>query len=920
LTRGRGRGRGPTPQQQIISGHGTGNIGGIHFHGSVSFQDETSDPARYAEGYSNLLRRQEDEVARRVSGALATTTPIKSSLVRVWEEWANSPDWYESVVTHSTRVAESIDSEWPGSHVVRTWHASVVRERRTYAFTRQNVPAVDLRSIVAVAQRSQLDEQQSAALRERHSIIAQSCRWLLSQFDEPAFGSAISLAGRFGSGRSQLLTDLAQSATSDGSVALMLSLRPGEGVGNAIRRYVAEATGIGVQRFQDLARFLESAPPQAKVHVLVDDLDIWARSQPGSIEEMQSLIDLSTECGRVRWTFTAEPSQLDAVSGSDPYFWVHHGAVPSSLKDAAQKALYRTTGWLDVDEANRGQLIGFEILRAHSQTELSDINTVAADPETFSHEFLHLIHPLAAWLRLESQDEAALEGRGRQPLTDVNSVAFVRNYWKWVARRICSEESGRRDLERAMRALGTAWTETPGEHITLPAADADKYGSALAKLAVGGLIQTAWIGDAELEDQELRVDATLPAVLGHRIARLIQADTETGSGAGTTRLEQWWPIAGQGLGLAESMCQFSLMLDPPSQVGGGLWKKWTDDRRSPKAPLLMAATASGIEAEELAIAYLGVTRNRQQTKRELFVLMRFVARAGVPGWGADLRIEALKPQARAIVECGLEAYLNLTLTILLEAQHLVTEANYLRVCRALDGFATPEMRELAADLMVRAGARIYADDETVWLRTVMKYCKKHGPRPSASKPSGRSREGTGRRGGPRRELHQPPQPPFSAAESFAASLSTAVSRYVAETRGADGVRVLAGLGWWTASDEHVHPSLADHMRQKLTTEYGSTLHPRGVETAKVDEYAAVVRDLLSGHLLRGHREAGRIAYYLLKHSVPTYGREDVVIHERLRPVLRGLPRNQRLMSSLGTEVRTLLRANGIAAGRDTRRR
>lgn len=903
------------PRPEIdISGHGTVNIGGVHFHDSITIHaEETADPGRYITGYAHLLRRQQDVVARHLAGPLATPIAIESSLVRTWQDWCNSPDWYESVVHHGARLTSALDVKWRQTQAIRSWHEDTRAGRRTFAFIQQSLSRLELEPTLGLIQRHMVVEKSSAE-RERYGNGLQSCKWLLEQSGKPAFATLLNLAGHFGSGRSRLLADMSQCATAEGSLAFLLSPRPGETVGSAVYRYVAECTGISVRRFEDLRRFLETAPTQAKIHILVDDIDLWARAQPTVVDELQSLIDASTECGRVRWVFTADSNGLDAVSGSDPFFWVRHGSTPSTPSDSPQPALNRTTGWLDVDAANRAQRIGFEILRSRSAEDVADIDAVINDTDAFGHEFMHLVNPLAAWVRLESHEKAGYDGRLRQPLTDVNSIPFVREYWTWVTGRISRNDEGRQaSLERAMRALASSQIFQPGDHVAIDASLAAQHEAALADLVSGGLIQTTWVGDPELDDQALRVDPTFPALLGLRIARLTLADTGTGADDAVS-LSQWWPLAEQGLGLAESTCQFALTLSPPTEAGKdrALWKTWTTHQESPKAPLLMAATTCGADAEGVAIEYVSRPRYLPRTKREFFVLTRFAARAQLTDWSADRRIEALKRHAEAICSNGLEAYLHLTLTTLLESEHLLNMANYLDVCQSLDGFPSEQVRELTADLMVRAGARIYADDATAWIHTVLRYCKKQTHSLPRGNPPGRPRRVKGQ--DRRRPQGETEQPPFDAKSSFAVAFTSAVSKHIVATRGSDGLRMLAEIGWWTAADGYVYPALADHMRRNLTTEYGSTVHFLEGQHDRLDEYEAVVRDLLDGRLLGPHPEAGRIAYYLLKHSVPTYGRPDVMIPAQLRPLLRIIQRDPKLIHRLGPEVHLLLRRNGIGRG------
>lgn len=846
-------------------------------------------------------------VAHQLAGPLSTPTSIESSLLGTWEQWHSSPDWYESVIEHSTRLVRAIDLTWRESQAIEQWHDETRAGRRTFSHLRQRLLSLDLESILGLLQR-RLATEEGASERDRFGTGLRSCAWLLEQAKSPRFATSLNIAGPFGSGRSRLLVDVAQRALAEGSLALLLTPKAGESVGGAIQRFVAEGAGIGISRFDELTKFLDGQPTQTKIHILLDDAHDWSKS---GADDLQALIEASTESERVRWVIAADSSGLDSLSGRDPFFWVRHGHVPETSPGFPQPALNRTTGWLDLEAANREQLIGFEILRSHSTGDDAEIETLVADPDAFDHEFTHLANPLGAWIRLHEHERAVSNGEAGQPLLDVNSIPFVRSYWTWVKRLVSNNDVTRQAaLERAMRALADSQVDQPGDHVVIEAVVAAQHEAALADLTSGGIVRSSWVGDPELGDQALRIDPTFPALFGLRVARLVLAHDKHGADEAAP-LSPWWPLAEQGLGVAESTCQFALTLNSPAEDGAppALWKAWAAQQASPKSPMLMAALTCGAEAEGVAVDCVARARYRPTKKRELFVLTRFAAKARLTEWSADARIQALKPHADSIRRSGLEPYLHLALTSILESEQLVNEANYLKVCHSLDDFPGEQIRELAANLLVQAGARIYADDDTAWIHTILRYCKKQPPGGTEKHGRGRARHSTNR--GARRVPRQAEAAPFDAKHSFAAALTTAVSKHFVVTRGTDGLRLLAKVGWWTAADNYVHPALADHMRQKLTTEYGSTVHNHRGRSDRLDEYELVIRDLLNGSLLGGHREAGRIAYYLLKHSVPTYGRADVEIPAQLRPLLRTIQRDSRLTGRLAPEVHTLLRANGL---------
>ncbi len=886
-----------------------------------------ADADRYVSGYASLIRRQEDRVARQFTAALARPTSVHSSLGDAWRLWNSSPDWYDAVMQHTKNVCDALDPAWEQTHEIRSWRNEIRATRRIFPFVHRGLSGLPLRKILGPLHK-QLALEEEPRKQKRYSAGWQSCRWLIEQSDRPGFASSLNLAGRFGSGRSHILADISQLASAEGSLALLLTPVPGESVWGALHRHVAEGTGLPVQRFKDLARFIAAGPEGSKIYILLDDLDLWARAEPTIVKELQGLIDESTEWPRIRWICSADSSSLDAVTSRDSFYWVRNGYTPRSTRKSPSPALDRTTGWLDVDEANRAQSIGLQILRSRAVADAGDIDALFTDPAAFNHEFTHLVSPLAAWVRLESREQATSDNDLRQPLTDVNSIPFVKAYWTWVTHSIAGTDTNRIDaLERAMRALAQAQIDQPGNHVLMDVSVAAQHKGGIADLKAGGLITTTKVGDPEVGEPLVRIDPVFPALWGWRTARMALPEDGNGSNS-AAKFAPWWPLADEGLGLAEATCQFALTLKAPNEDGetsSSFWPSWIDDRRSPTTPLLMAATTCGAEAEDLAINHIIRARYRPQKKRELFILTRFAARASLADWTADRRIATLKPHVDKIQSEGLETYLHLMLTTLLESDQLVTEANYLEVCQSLDGYHGEQIRELAAELLVRAGRRIYADDEAAWIRTILRYCKKQPPRDAAPNQGPvQHRRGPSPQGTDRRHTSAPkPAAAFDVKSSFAAALTSAVTRSIIAKTGSDGCRMLARMGWWTAIDSHVHAGLADHMRQKLTTEFGTTIHYRGVAQRQMNEYEAVVREVLNGQLLENHPEGGIIAYYLLKHSVPTYGETDVKIPEQLRPLLGSIARDPKLMHRLvkrvgNEEVYRLLQANGVGRRRQHR--
>lgn len=912
MRRGKPTGSQPAAPLQAITGNGTGNIGGIHFHAPVTIgATGKPTPAQFSAGYYDLIEAQKRQTARHLLATYGRPVFVESELIGVWKAWKNQRDWLSLATRRARSVLAALE---PGDHnadKLENWCARMQAIHTTYSVLHQELsqlPLVDIKANLVRMYHAEAADGASVNLRDALT----SCESLIGQVADPCFMNTLNIAGQFGSGRSRLLVRMAELDAEEERVVIRVGPGQDESVGTAIARQVFEGSAIKVERFEDLSRFLGQTPQRAFT-IMVDDLDVWARHNPDVVDELQWLIDESSAVPGLRWVCCADVNNLDAASSDDSFFWRRHGYLPSLTNGELAPALDRTTGWIDLDSANMSQQLSLEILRKAATHGAPELDALAEDPEMFAHELKHLSSPLAVWIRLETYQEHEGPLSPRRDLTDVNSPEFVRAYWVWVKRRLSKGRKNQAaDLESLMRELSATYAQRPGESLVVDQEFASKHEDGLAALREGSLITLSKWGDAEVEEPTSRITPNFPALWGLRIARWLGGDgSESLEYRPSSNLTAWWASAVRGSGVAEAVCQFSLVLSPPTQDDESIWSVWSTDRSSPKAPLLLAALMVGTDsAERWAITCASRARYKPGGRREQFILMRFIAGAGSESWSVANRLISLAPHSAAILTNGLEAYLHRALTVLLENDSLITEGNYLRVLHALDGFSGERVNKLAADLMVRAGHRLYSGEDELWLRTILKFCRKAHPR--RIEQGARNQERTG----PAKGRRMPPPAPrveWVVEGSFAGALTSAAIGHVISSSGADGTRRLAQLGWWTGEDEGIDQHLAGHMRATLTTAYGSSIHSHGTPQEDLDQYARVIRDLLDGRLLRGHRQSKRIAYFLVKHSVPTHGKSDVEVPFQLRPFLVTLSRDRALITSLGEDAMRLLRRNGITA-------
>ena len=146
-------------------------------------------------------------------------------------------------------------------------------------------------------------------------------------------------------------------------------------------------------------------------------------------------------------------------------------------------------------------------------------------------------------------------------------------------------------------------------------------------------------------------------------------------------------------------------------------------------------------------------------------------------------------------------------------------------------------------------------------------------------------------------------------------IDSLLDRLVNRWHAAETVRMLARFGWWTARRQQIDGHIAFHMSQQLNLAFGRTVHRTGPDEA----YVGVVEDLLKGTLLAHahYQERFLIVMYLVKHSVPTYGRWYLEVDRslaRYRPARSALrPSSREIVDGLRPNRAAIVRSDSPAA-------
>ena len=679
------------------------------------------------------------------------------------------------------------------------------------------------------AQRDAPEEDDPADDRALGRTLAR-VRYLKAQAKNPTFEAAMGLVGGYGSGRSALLTHIGEQLSADGKYFVLLDLRDAASVELALLGQAARLFGGTFAAIEDLERFL-STDGDRVLHVLLDDFDVAGDLRPQLVPELAGLIDHATATRRLVFAVAFDESNTDKVLlANDPYFWTRYGYLPGRPHDQPGKD-QPGTGWWDLGRRNLEEHLGLRIIAAANPAELPDVEQMTVDSETFATETTALANPLAAWLRIGTHEQTEPE---TTPATDVNQTEFVAAYWRRLKTLRPATSRATETIDASVtdlaRALGEPMVKKLAvDDLVLPKAHG---GIGLTQddlsllISAGLLVRQA--GDVEV-GQSATLEPRFAPLWGFRIARplLFDADVEDGWPTFEKKLRGWQDRARAGESLGEAVCQFTLALLESNghRSSASVWRDWAGGNRTPKAPLLLAVVGASPGTQQVVIDQIEAKRYRPRSKREMFLLLRFVARCQLMDWPGDERLVLLKPSYGRVAEHGLPNYLTVVLSRVLTTPGLVGEENYVRTLEALVGVGAADAADVAADLAVRCGRRIFGNELETWLVFLLRLCRRVAPAPRSPKDE-RSQTRWERQ--PKSRQHATTRPKSEPeTDAFLAALLKRTAEEIASTDPAESYRVAATVGWCSAWDRGVADATARNHAQRTERGNRCSLPPAG---------------------------------------------------------------------------------------------
>ena len=312
-----------------------------------------------------------------------------------------------------------------------------------------------------------------------------------------------------------------------------------------ILKGVRESSSINWATLQDFSDYLEFIEDLQGGHrqpirlvVVLDDLQSWMAARSDFKQELMSFIRDNSRLHSVYWLLALQDTDYDTVVHNSRGFWEKYSLLGQELDTMStdgQRDYPRSLtgqpphvgGWLMLDEMNRTEATGLQILRRNLGEEANGKELAAELLDSDDPTARYLTNPFIAWVLLELRDAVALE-----TLVTLHFIEFIVHYWERRVSGLDHAPLSRTQLDQSIYLISAALVEL---------ADLTPRFAALVEY----MAEAAAIRKSSLQEHDLADSAILVLERASLLKRITSADPESLSWVDERvqiRFEAFWEL------------------------------------------------------------------------------------------------------------------------------------------------------------------------------------------------------------------------------------------------------------------------------------------------------------------------------------------------------------------------------------------
>lgn len=370
-----------------------------------------------------------------------------SPLDGIWKHFLTVQPWHEELAELCTR-AEHQAEQVSGFDSLAAGFAGI-DWTTSYESIAEQLAGLGLQNAidrVANAEHSLRAKSRRLLNEERYKLdqLANLRRALVAvryQLRRP-YSRCLLVLGRLGAGKTHFVRR-ALSPLDDVSTPLLLPLaraRRGANVEETVLSHIAEASGRGWKTLETFSIFVDAACPGGRLFVIVDDAHLWAVGDGGA--GLTQLVRQTSRLHNISWLITADFNFYERLR-HDVTLWRQYSIVGASGEGVGVEEtgleieLPVVDGWIDLYQLDLDQRVGDQLLRTYwgqDSTTLLDLSA-ALQPRSASARYLAL--PFTAWMVIGKQLRA-------DAVVSLNFIEFVELFWssRFMRAQVVQPEAG----------------------------------------------------------------------------------------------------------------------------------------------------------------------------------------------------------------------------------------------------------------------------------------------------------------------------------------------------------------------------------------------------------------------------------------------------------------------------------------------
>lgn len=669
-------------------------------------------------------------------------------------------------------------------------------------------------------------------------------RRLRLEASRPSYQLALLLVGTWGSGKSETVRSVIQSALDRGFAIVSLDARDGDlAPSDALVTAFRSSLSSQIGNLDEALLWLDQE--DVSCCVIIDDLETLCMRDGWEPAALAKIMARCSSSARLRWVLAAEECLVPALlQGQLGNHWRTYAVQPKGDSLALDYA-----GWIDLDTANALRALGLQILRRQGPSRwAAELDAIPWRLDMFAQEARAINNPLKAKASIEATPNA-----DAAPILLTNDRAVQLFLWELASQRIAEGNSEVFNLSVAAvtRLLATRPFTFAGASVVAEIRrDAEPPEGAtvvqqLNQMAAIGLLTQSRMHTPTTAVSEARFQPRWLAFWADRVAReLTRADS------GQDPLEAMAEWATADATAFESAVATSLALLMVEELGAdGVDVLWNHSAVS-RGVLINAALQLPPAAQSRIGAQL-MGRDRKLPFDSTFGLMRFLAQSEHLDGSGEQLAQCLSPHFTSVGRQGLGDYLRFT-------------ANSL--CSRSNGNSPEERTTLALAFVgcERAGLTIGRQCAELVFQTLTRGRDASEVDADVRLALSRVRDKSSNRlGGSSFNPNSRDEDPYWRA------LLHELAGALCEELGNDALRYFVKRRWFDGEDEGLSRDLAESQRRAANLTLGTWYR----NSASEQERATFVKDIETLVIGRfpnlDNKTARRSAWYQMKHTTPT---------------------------------------------------